>query len=92
MANTIRMETWRCMTRWCDWRSRLRCGLRWWMAGEFWVGGWRSAGGDRYTEARLTRVSTALLEDLDKEAVDFYPNYDARRHSRGAAGPYPNLL
>ena len=25
---------------------------------------------DRYTEARLTRVSTALLEDLDKEAVD----------------------
>ena len=31
---------------------------------------------DRYTEARLTRVSTALLEDLDKEAVDFYPNYD----------------
>jgi DNA gyrase subunit A len=29
---------------------------------------------DRYTEARLTRVSTALLEDLDKEAVDFYPN------------------
>ncbi len=31
---------------------------------------------DRYTEARLTRVATALLEDLDKEAVDFYPNYD----------------
>src|SRR5258706_1477221 len=31
---------------------------------------------DRYTEARLTRIATALLEDLDKEAVDFYPNYD----------------
>src|ERR1700720_2637734 len=31
---------------------------------------------DRYTEARLTRVSTALLEDLDKEAVDFRANYD----------------
>src|SRR5499433_1951760 len=31
---------------------------------------------DRYTEARLARVSTALLEDLDKEAVDFRPNYD----------------
>jgi DNA gyrase subunit A len=31
---------------------------------------------DRYTEARLTRVAAALLEDLDKETVDFRPNYD----------------
>src|SRR5581483_11074505 len=31
---------------------------------------------DRYTEARLTRVAGALLEDLDKETVDFRPNYD----------------
>jgi len=31
---------------------------------------------DRYTEARLTRVATSLLEDLDKETVDFRPNYD----------------
>src|SRR5881227_2218167 len=31
---------------------------------------------DRYTEARLARVATALLEDLDKDTVDFRPNYD----------------
>src|SRR5260370_34821424 len=31
---------------------------------------------DRYTEARLARVATSLLEDLDKETVDFHPNYD----------------
>lgn len=31
---------------------------------------------DRYTEARLSKVATALLEDLDKETVDFKPNYD----------------
>src|SRR6185369_11302347 len=31
---------------------------------------------DRYTEAKLERVATALLEDLDKETVDFVPNYD----------------
>jgi DNA gyrase subunit A len=31
---------------------------------------------DRYTEAKLARVATALLEDLDKETVDFHPNYD----------------
>ncbi|HUN89577.1 MAG TPA: DNA gyrase subunit A [Terriglobales bacterium] len=32
---------------------------------------------DRYTEARLARVSTPLLADLDKDTVDFRPNYDA---------------
>src|SRR6202453_3039643 len=31
---------------------------------------------DRYTEAKLPQVATALLEDLDKETVDFRPNYD----------------
>src|SRR6476619_7134861 len=31
---------------------------------------------DRYTEAKLAQVSTSLLEDLDKDTVDFHPNYD----------------
>src|SRR5271167_822132 len=31
---------------------------------------------DRYTEAKLMPVSTALIEDLDKDTVDFHPNYD----------------
>jgi DNA gyrase subunit A len=30
----------------------------------------------RYTEARLARIATALLQDIDKETVDFRPNYD----------------
>ena len=30
----------------------------------------------RYTEVRLERISSELLEDLDKETVDFVPNYD----------------
>jgi DNA gyrase subunit A len=30
----------------------------------------------RYTEARLARISAAVLEDIDKETVDFKPNYD----------------
>src|SRR5438128_991714 len=30
----------------------------------------------RYTEARLSRIATSLLEDIDKETVDFRPNYD----------------
>jgi DNA gyrase subunit A len=31
---------------------------------------------ERYTEARLSRISAALLEDIDKDTVDFRPNYD----------------
>src|SRR5215468_11282800 len=30
----------------------------------------------RYTECRLTRIAAALMEDIDKETVDFSPNYD----------------
>jgi DNA gyrase subunit A len=30
----------------------------------------------RYTECRLTRLAAALMEDIDKETVDFVPNYD----------------
>jgi DNA gyrase subunit A len=30
----------------------------------------------RYTEARLARIAASLLEDIDKETVDFRPNYD----------------
>ena len=30
----------------------------------------------RYTEVRMSRICQALLEDLDKETVDFVPNYD----------------
>lgn len=30
----------------------------------------------RYTEVRLERISSEMLEDLDKETVDFVPNYD----------------
>jgi DNA gyrase subunit A len=31
---------------------------------------------ERYTEARLSRIAAALIEDIDKETVDFRPNYD----------------
>src|ERR1700731_1375636 len=31
---------------------------------------------DRYTEAKLAQVSTALLQDLDKDTFDFHDNYD----------------
>src|SRR6266478_5085270 len=48
---------------------------------------------DRYTEARLARVSNALLEDLDKATVDFRPNYDGNEIEPAVLpARYPNLL
>ncbi len=35
-----------------------------------------SAAAYRYTEARLSKLSNEMLRDLDKETVDFYPNFD----------------
>ena len=47
----------------------------------------------RYTEARLARVANALLDDLDKDTVDFQPNYDAsEREPQVLPAQFPNLL
>src|SRR5262249_957654 len=47
----------------------------------------------RYTEARLSRIDTAILEDLDKETVDFRPNFDERRQEPEVLPTrVPNLL
>src|SRR6202167_5383057 len=47
----------------------------------------------RYTEARLARISSEMLRDLDQDTVDFVPNYDGR-HQEPLVLParYPNLL
>ncbi len=47
----------------------------------------------RYTEARLARVAMTLLEDLDKDTVDFTPNYDGSRDEpQVLPARFPNLL
>ena len=47
----------------------------------------------RYTEARLARIAEALLEDLDKDTVDFQPNYDdTEREPKVLPAGFPNLL
>ena len=47
----------------------------------------------RYTEARLSRMATALLEDIDKETVDFRPNYDdTEQEPEVLPTRVPNLL
>ncbi len=47
----------------------------------------------RYTEAKLSRLSAALLEDIDKETVDFRPNYDdSTVEPEVLPTRFPNLL
>ncbi|MGA2865926.1 MAG: DNA gyrase subunit A [Verrucomicrobiota bacterium] len=47
----------------------------------------------RYTEARLTHLGGALMEDMDKDTVDFVPNYDERLTEPVVfPAAFPNLL
>jgi DNA gyrase subunit A len=47
----------------------------------------------RYTEARLSRIATELLRDIDAATVDFEPNYDeSRRQPSVLPSRFPNLL
>jgi len=47
----------------------------------------------RYTEARLTHLGALLMSDMDKDTVDFVPNYDERLHEPTVfPAAFPNLL
>ncbi|MFL5578261.1 MAG: DNA gyrase subunit A [Gemmatimonadaceae bacterium] len=47
----------------------------------------------RYTEARLTRIATEMLADIDKNTVDFAPNFDDRlQEPKVLPAGFPNLL
>jgi DNA gyrase subunit A len=47
----------------------------------------------RYTECRLAKLATELLEDIDADTVDFKPNYDeSRREPTVLPSRFPNLL
>jgi len=52
-----------------------------------------SAAAYRYTECRLERISSEMLADIDKETVDFVPNYDGKEQEPTALPTrIPNLL
>src|SRR4051794_40166477 len=47
----------------------------------------------RYTEARMTHLGAALMVDMDKDTVDFVPNYDeTRTEPKVFPAAFPNLL
>ncbi len=52
-----------------------------------------SAAAYRYTESKLKKIAMELLADLDKDTVDYQPNYDgSRREPRVLPSKIPNLL
>ena len=61
-------------------------------------GNWGSIDGDpaaamRYTEVRMTRLASELLADIDKETVDWSPNYDDKElEPTVLPAKVPNLL
>lgn len=61
-------------------------------------GNWGSIDGDspaamRYTEARLAKIADLLLTDIEKETVDWQPNYDnSREEPKVLPAELPNLL
>ncbi len=52
-----------------------------------------NAAAMRYTEARLTKIAEELLRDIDKDTVDFIPNYDGtEKEPVVLPARFPNLL
>ena len=52
-----------------------------------------SAAAMRYTEARLAKVAHTMIEDIDKDTVDFMPNYDeSLQEPTVLPAKFPNLL
>ncbi|NHN32286.1 DNA gyrase subunit A [Paenibacillus agricola] len=52
-----------------------------------------SAAAMRYTEARLSKIAMELLRDLNKETIDFIPNYDGEENEPAVLpSRFPNLL
>ncbi|MBN9014554.1 MAG: DNA gyrase subunit A, partial [Rhizobiales bacterium] len=47
----------------------------------------------RYTESRLTKIAQSLLDDIEKDTVDFQPNYDnSEKEPSVLPAKFPNLL
>lgn len=51
------------------------------------------AAANRYTEARLSKISLEMLRDIEKKTVDFYPNFDETREQPTVLpSKFPNIL
>ena len=57
------------------------------------LGGWSTPAAYRYTEARMAKIAGDMLRDIEKDTVDWAPNFDeSRREPRLVPARFPNLL
>lgn len=76
------------MAQWFSMRYTLVDG-QW----NFWSMDWDSAAAMRYTEAKMQKITDFLISDLEKETVDFRPNYDwSTEEPSVMPSRIPNLL
>ena len=82
------------MMHWCGWHRILPCAIRWSMVrATFGNVDGDNAAAMRYTEARMTDVSTLLLQGMDEDAVDFRETYDGEdKEPIVLPCAFPNLL
>ena len=93
-ANIIPIRATRFTTRSCAWRKVSVCAARWstGKATSARIDG-DNAAAMRYTEVRMAKIAHALLEDIDRDTVDFVPNYDgADKEPVVLPARFPNLL
>jgi len=92
---TIRTAKRSSTPRWSTWLNPGPCAKSWWTAKATLVP-WENdpPAAMRYTEARLTHLGALLMSDMEKDTVDFVPNYDERLTEPTVFSPaaFPNLL
>ena len=77
----------------CAWRKISRCATAHRRTGQLWLGRRRSAGGLPVHCGRDYRLAIELLDDLDKDTVDFEPNFDEKEVEPVVLpARFPNLL
>jgi DNA gyrase subunit A len=92
-ATTIRTATRRRTTRWCASRRTSTCATARRRPGQLRLDRRRSAGGVSLHRSALESLAEAMMADLDKDTVDFRPNFDETTEEPTCLPtPFPNLL
>ena len=93
MGIIIHMEMLQFMMQWCGLPKIFHRNLLVDGHGNFGSIDGDPAAAMRYTEARMTRIALEMLSDINKDTVDFVPNYDeSRKEPNVLPARFPNLL
>ena len=92
MVNTIRTAIHPFTIPWFVWRRNGPCGTNWSTARVTSVARMATCRPMRYTEVRMEKFAEAMMEDIDKETVDFQFNFDDSQEPTVMPTRVPQLL